>query len=86
MLRIVYSEKFISQLEKLSPKIQKLTIKKVDMFMANPRHPSLNTHKLNGVLDGYLSFSVDHQIRIVFEYGAKDTVHFLKIGDHGVYR
>jgi len=86
MLRIVYSEKFISQLEKLSPKIQKLTMEKVDLFLVNPRHPSLKTHKLNGVLEGYFSFSVNHSIRIVFEYGSRETANFLKIGDHGVYR
>ena len=86
MLVIIYSEKFISQLEHLSPKTQKLALKKIDVFRMNPKHPSLNTHKLNGVLSGYLSFSVDYQLRIVFEYGAKDTVHFLKIGNHNVYR
>lgn len=86
MLNVIYSEKFISQLEELSPKLQKLTFKKVEMFKMDPKHPSLKTHKLNGVLDGYLAFSVDYQIRIVFEYGTKDTVHFLKIGDHDIYR
>lgn len=86
MLNIVYSEKFISQFESLNLKLQKITEKKIDIFKNNPKHPSLKTHKLNGVLDGYLSFSIDYKIRIVFEYGKKDTVHFLKIGDHDVYR
>ena len=42
---------------------------------------------LNGVLNEYFSFSVDLKIRIVFEYGdEKNTVHFLKVGDHDIYR
>ena len=86
MLEIIYAERFISQFESLGQKIQKLVEKKIDMFKTNPRHPSLATHKLNGILDGYFSFSINYQIRIVFEYGEKNTVHFLKIGDHIVYR
>lgn len=86
MLKIIYTEKFISQFELLDHKTQKLAEKKIDIFIVNYKHPSLKTHKLNGVLDGYFSFSVNYQIRIVFEYGKKDTVYFLKIGDHAVYR
>ena len=86
MLKIIYSEKFISQFESLEPKIQRLSEKKIKMFITDPRHSSLKTHKLNGILDGYFSFSVDYQLRIVFEYGTKNTVHFLKIGSHDVYR
>lgn len=86
MLILIYSEKFISQLEHLSPKIQKLSLKKIEIFKSNPKHPSLNTHKLNGSLEGFLSLSVDYQTRIVFEYGDKNTAHLLKIGDHDVYR
>ncbi len=86
MLKIIFSERFISQFESLSPKTQKLAEKKIDIFKTDPRHHSLKTHKLNGVLADYFSFSVDYKLRIVFEYGVKDTVHFLKIGDHDVYR
>ena len=86
MLKIIYSEKFISQFASLNLKTQKLTEKKIEIFISNNRHPSLKTHKLNGILDGYYSFSVDYQLRIVFEHGTKGTVHFLKIGSHDVYR
>ncbi len=86
MVNIVFSEKFISQFELLSPKLQKLAHKKIDMFRVNPKHPSLKSHKLNGALEGYFSFSVDFQTRIVFEYGINGSVNFLKIGSHEVYR
>lgn len=86
MFKIVFSEKFISQFELLNQKVQKLAEKKIEIFKINPKHPSLKTHKLNGVLADYFSFSIDHKLRIVFEYGVKDVVHFLKIGDHDVYR
>lgn len=86
MVNVIFTEKFISQFESLSPKVQKLAEKKINIFQNNPKYPSLKTHKLNGVLKGYFSFSVDYKIRIVFEYDKKDTVLFLKIGDREVYR
>ncbi len=86
MLKIIYSEKFISQFESLAPKVQKLAEKKILIFIVDHRHPSLKTHKLNGILEDYFSFSIDFKMRIVFEYGAKNTMHFLKIGDHDIYR
>ena len=86
MLSIVYSEKFISQFEEQSLKIQKLALKRIEMFKIDHKHPSLKTHKLNGVLKDYFSFSVDYDHRIVFEFGEKGIVHFLKIGSHEVYR
>ncbi|MFA6405011.1 MAG: type II toxin-antitoxin system mRNA interferase toxin, RelE/StbE family [Candidatus Paceibacterota bacterium] len=86
MLKIIFAEKFISQFELLDRKTQRLAERKIDIFKVDYKHPSLKTHKLNGVLDGYFSFSVNYQIRIVFEYGQKDTVYFLKIGNHAIYR
>ncbi len=86
MVKILFSEKFVVQFESLPLKIQNLAHKKIDIFCTNPKHPSLKTHKLNGVLNGYFSFSIDYQLRIVFEYGKNGVVHFLKIGNHDVYR
>ena len=86
MLKIIFSEKFIKQFENLDNKTQSIAEKKIEIFKSNPKHSSLNTHKLNGHLAKFFSFSVDAKVRIVFEYGTKDTVHFLKIGNHDVYR
>ncbi len=86
MTEILYSEKFISQLEKLSPNIQNPVFKKIGVFKGDSKHPSLNTHKLNGKLKGYFAFSIDFQIRIIFEYGEDGDIHFLKIGSHDIYK
>ena len=86
MLNVIFSEKFIEQFESLPQKTKILAEKKIALFQADPRNPSLKTHKLHGALREYLSFSVDHKTRIVFEYGTKSTIHFLKIGDHAIYR
>ncbi len=86
MLKIIFSDKFIRQFDDLDEKMQSIAVKKIEIFKSNPKHPSLNTHKLNGRLAEFFSFSVDAKFRIVFEYGNKNTVHFLKIGNHDVYR
>ena len=86
MLKILYSPAFISQFERLDDTSRSHAYKKIDLFTKDPKHPSLRTHKLNGQLEGFLSFSVDYTLRIVFEYKDKNTVIFLKVGDHSVYR
>lgn len=86
MVSIVFSEKFVQQFEALPANVQKQAHKKIDLFSKNPKNPSLKTHKLHGVLDGYFSFSVDFQLRIVFEYGKNGVVYFLKVGRHEVYK
>jgi mRNA-degrading endonuclease YafQ of YafQ-DinJ toxin-antitoxin module len=86
MHNLVYSDKFIRQLEDLSDDIKTLVYKKIALFKHNPKHPSLKTHKLHGVLSDYFSFSVNQQIRIVFEYGKGKDIYVLKIGSHDVYR
>ena len=86
MFKIIFSKKFVDQYENLEDKIQIVALKKIELFKSNTKHPSLNTHKLNGQLTGFFSFSIDMKYRIVFEYGDKDTVHFLKIGNHDIYK
>jgi len=86
MLKIIFPHKFITQFEELDEKIKDLAERKIDIFKENPKHHSLKTHKLNGRLVEFFSFSIDVKFRIVFEYGNKNTVHFLKIGNHDIYR
>lgn len=86
MPKVLFSQKFIEQLEVLSPKIQTFAEKKIVLFQAEPKHTSLRTHRLHGPLKDYFSFSVNHQFRIVFEYGKSGIVHLLKIGGHEIYR
>lgn len=86
MLNIIYSERFISEFERLDKKTRDIALKKIEIFRQNYKHPSLKTHKLNGQLSGFFSFSVDVKMRIVFEYSKNQTVNFLKIGGHEIYR
>ncbi len=86
MVNIFFTEKFVSQFEKLPEKMQTLALKKVNLFKDNQKHPSLNVHKLHGQLSKFYSFSVDMSVRVVFEFGREGEIYLLKIGSHDVYR
>ncbi len=54
--------------------------------MANPLNPVLRTHKLSGKLESYWSFSINYEMRILFEFIDKETVGFVDFGTHEIYR
>lgn len=57
---------------------------KLEIFIADPFHQLLKTHKLSGKLKGLWSFSVEYDIRVIF-YFTKDKPKkavFVDIGTH----
>jgi len=82
---IYYSSTFKKSLVKQSAEKEKIT-KKIKKFLNNPFDPSLKTHKLTGKLASYWSFSVDHHLRILFEFINEETVGFIDIGTHEIYK
>lgn len=86
MTEILFTKKFIEQLEHFPLSIQKTTYKKVALFRDNPQHPSLHKHKLHGKLKDYFAFSITDDVRIVFYYTESGTIVFVKIGTHAIYK
>lgn len=84
--KIYYSSKFAKEYKRLSTKAKLAAEKKEIIFRKNPFDPRLKTHKLAGKLKSYYSFSIDYQIRIIFEFAGKDTVWFLSVGTHEIYK
>lgn len=82
---ILVLPKFVRQYKKLSPEIKKIAVEKEKIFRKNPFDPRLKTHKLLGSLHGFWSFSITYNYRIIFDFGARETVRFYMIGDHDVY-
>lgn len=86
-MRIVYSSKFAREYRKLPDDIKDLAEKQELLFRKNPFDPKLKTHKLKGVLQEFLSFSIGYKYRIIFEFGKnKDVVYFHSVGDHDIYQ
>ena len=85
-MQFFYTPYFLRQLKKLSPDIFEEAKEKIDLFKNQQNHSFLKTHKLKGSLDGTFSFSVNYSYRIIFEYYPEDSITFLAIGDHDVYK
>ncbi len=83
---IFYATKFVKELRNLPPEIIKVAIKKEQIFKANPLHPSLRIHPLQGKLAGLWSISLTTSYRIIFERQANGDILFISIGKHDIYK
>ncbi|MBS1485953.1 MAG: type II toxin-antitoxin system YafQ family toxin [Bacteroidetes bacterium] len=84
-MSIAYSQHFLKIFKKRlkgNKSHLELFLSEVELFKIDPFHPSLNTHKLTGTLQGYWSFSIDDDLRVVFYFSTKNKVVFADIGTH----
>jgi addiction module RelE/StbE family toxin len=65
-----------------SPNIEDRFWEKVEAFKNNPFDPKLRTHKLSGKLKDLWSFSIEHDLRVVFRFVSDQKVLFVDIGTH----
>jgi hypothetical protein len=78
--------RFKKEFKLLPGEIQRIASAKFALFSANWRHPSLNVHKLEGVLwHGYQAFDlyVTDKYRVLFVID-RDVVVSYSIGTHGI--
>jgi len=85
-MKIVYSPKFAKAYKDLPSGIQDTAELRELIFRFNPFDARLKTHKLSGKLQDFWAFSINHQYRIIFEFAASDTVYFLFVGSHDIYK
>lgn len=55
---------------------------KTELFISDPFHPQLKTHRLSGKLKDLWSFSVEYDLRVIFYFENKARVIFIDIGTH----
>jgi addiction module RelE/StbE family toxin len=85
VIRIVESSSFIraySKLVKRRPELRKRLSEKLELFVNDPFHPSLETHKLSGTMKDSMAFSLTHKLRVVFSFIEPDLVTLEDIGTH----
>ncbi|MBI2578032.1 MAG: type II toxin-antitoxin system RelE/ParE family toxin [Candidatus Wildermuthbacteria bacterium] len=83
---IRYSSKFEKEYRALPIRIKKIAERKEELFRENAFHPTLKTHKLQGGLKEFYSFSINREYRIIFEFADSDVVWFHSVGDHSIYQ
>lgn len=55
---------------------------RISVFINDPFDGSLKTHKLAGRLKGYMSFTVEYDLRVVFYFEDAETAVFVDLGTH----
>lgn len=85
-MQIAYSPQFVRDFKRLECKIQKKAKHKEEIFRHNPFDSRLKTHKLSGRFEGYWSFSVAYDCRIIFSFYNENAARFVAIGGHSIYR
>lgn len=81
MPTIILTEPFEIDLRKLSSTEQKQARKSLRMMIDNPRHPSLQIHRIKGTL--FWEAYVNMDVRIIFERNS-DTLILHAIGHHDI--
>lgn len=85
-MEIFLTPHFIRKAKKLPVEIQGLLQKQVKIFVRDCFDARLKTHKLTGELKGCWSFSVNYSVRVLFVFEDGETVAFVDIGDHSIYK
>jgi addiction module RelE/StbE family toxin len=85
VLKIHITTDFEKSYKKLPKQIRQFAEIKDKKFRLNAFDPSLKTHKLKGELDGFYSYSVNYQYRILFRFINSSEVIYYDIGTHGIY-
>lgn len=82
-MKISYSRYFKKQLRKLPLKHKQQLGRRLNIFIADPRHPMLNIHTLKGKYSQCLSMNISGDIRLIFQYqNNKSEILLLTIGTH----
>jgi mRNA-degrading endonuclease YafQ of YafQ-DinJ toxin-antitoxin module len=84
-VKVSYSNRFRKAFQnkcRNNPALQEKFFRQLEIFLANPFHPALRTHKLSGKLRHLSSFSVDYDMRVIFSFVSKNEVILEDIGTH----
>ena len=84
-MHVNISPRFRRGYKKLPDYIKDDFDEKIILFVKNPRHPKLKTHKLKGKLQKCLSFRLRDGYRVLFEFSSSQTINLLDVGPHDKY-
>ncbi len=80
---VIKTKSFNYDFLQLSPEEQKQTIKALRFLAENPRHPSLQTHKVEGTV--FIEAYANMDIRVIFER-TSDTIILRAVGHHNILK
>ncbi|MBI4118888.1 MAG: type II toxin-antitoxin system mRNA interferase toxin, RelE/StbE family [Parcubacteria group bacterium] len=80
------TSKFRKSYKKLPKHIKEKALEREEIFRTDPFDSRLDTHKLHGQYKNYWSFTVAGPYRIMFAFSGKNTLDFINIGTHEIYK
>jgi addiction module RelE/StbE family toxin len=84
MKEITYKKSFVKSLKKIrdsNPKLYARVEERIDLFINNRSHPTLRDHGLEGGFEGLRAFSINGDVRLLYQE-LKDCFVFINIGTH----
>ncbi len=85
-MEIYTHPRFDKQYKKLPKKVKLKAKEKEKIFRDNPFDVSLKTHTLHGKERELWSFWIDYHYRIKFSFITEQSVLFLEVGLHSIYK
>lgn len=75
-------EEYLIKIKRKDSRLFSRIDKQLELFVKNPKHPSLRTHKLSGKMKNMWSISITMSIRMVYIKMGENSFVFVKIGEH----
>lgn len=87
MIELIWDEKFKRIYKKWNqrhPDLEEQFRNRMELFVTDPFHPFLKTHRLSGVLKGSWAMRISYEQRLVFKFvdRQKKKVLLIDIGTH----
>lgn len=83
MYKITYTKRFTKNLKKLNASEKAQLKKKLEILMLDPLYPSLRTKRIQGT-ETLFEFSVNMDVRVIWEYDGETIILLLDIGHHDI--
>ena len=81
--KITYTKRFAKNLKKLAAAEKAQLKKKLEILMLDPLYPSLRTKRIQGT-ETLFEFSVNMDVRVIWEYDGDTILLLLDIGHHDI--
>ena len=81
--KITYTKRFLKNFKRLNAAEKAQLKKKLELLMQDPFYPSLRTKRIQGTASLF-EFSVNMDVRVIWEYEGDTLILLLDIGHHDI--
>lgn len=81
--KITYTKRFLKNFKRLNAAEKAQLEKKLELLMQDPLYPSLRTKRIQGTASLF-EFSVNMDVRVIWEYEGDTLILLLDIGHHDI--